>query len=307
MTGRPAIDTFHERIPMSRLHLPALLLTILALLLTTPRPAQAAQSYDNCTGFITTLPTIISTQGTWCLKQDLATSISSGNAITINTNNVTIDCNDFKLDDSAAGTATTAYGIYELNRNNAAVRHCNIRGFYAGVYFDGVNGGGHSVEDNLLDRNTILGIEVYGDGSVIQRNRVVDTGGTTFSPTITTANGIDSVGTVDLIDNLISGATATSGHNGSAYGMYIYGNVAGRIVGNRIRGLKKDGSGIDYGIVLNSGTHVAVRDNELVGDASTGSLGIQCAAAAVDIRGNMLSGFAIGNSGCVDNGNDIVP
>src|SRR6185369_2787721 len=95
---------------MSRLNVCALLLVMLGLLLGTPRAASAAESYDNCTGFITTLPAVITTQGTWCLKQDLATAITSGNAITINTGNVTIDCNDFKLGGMSAGLATQAIG-----------------------------------------------------------------------------------------------------------------------------------------------------------------------------------------------------
>src|SRR4249920_3466180 len=95
------------------------LLTLGALLLGCAGSAHAAQSYDNCTGFITSLPAVITTQGTWCLKQDLATTVTSGSAITINTNNVTIDCNDFKLGGLGAGLATLANGIYSLNRVNA--------------------------------------------------------------------------------------------------------------------------------------------------------------------------------------------
>src|SRR4029079_7326065 len=112
--------------------------------LITP-DALAAQSYDNCTGYITVLPAIISTQGTWCLKQDLATAITSGAAITINTNNVTIDCNNFKLGGLAAGLGTNAYGVFANNRFNATVRHCNVRGFYVGVFLAGASGGGHAV------------------------------------------------------------------------------------------------------------------------------------------------------------------
>ena len=70
-----------------------------------PHVAQAAESYDSCKGFITSLPVSISTPGTWCLKQDLATSLASGNAVTILANDVTLDCNGFKIDGTAAGAA----------------------------------------------------------------------------------------------------------------------------------------------------------------------------------------------------------
>ena len=79
------------------------------------KPASAAESYDNCAGFITSLPAVISSQGTWCMKQDLATAVTSGFVITVATNNVTIDCNNFKLGGLAAGAGTQASGIFANN------------------------------------------------------------------------------------------------------------------------------------------------------------------------------------------------
>ena len=66
----------------------------------------------------------------WCLRHDLSTSIVSGQAIDIQANNVAIDCNDFKIGGLAAGNGSMAVGIHALTRQNATVRHCNIRGFY---------------------------------------------------------------------------------------------------------------------------------------------------------------------------------
>src|SRR5690349_10351056 len=114
-----------------------------------PSPAHAAQSYDNCTGFIDSVPATVSTPGTWCLRHDANTAITSGTAITIATNNVTIDCNDFKLGGLAAGAGTATNGLYANTRFNVTVRHCNVRGFKYGIYF--TNGGGHLIEDNSLD------------------------------------------------------------------------------------------------------------------------------------------------------------
>src|SRR4249919_1254017 len=143
-------------------------LLLLALCLLAPRAAHAAESYDNCTGFITSVPTVISSQGTWCLKQDLATAMTTGVAITIATNNVTIDCNDFKLGGLAAGLGTTAYGIFSSNHLNTTVRRCNIRGFYVGLDLGGVSSGGNVAEDNRLDGNVNIGIWMEGDGSVVR-------------------------------------------------------------------------------------------------------------------------------------------
>src|SRR5688500_991377 len=103
----------------------ALLLGAWALL---PGAARAAESYDNCTGFIDTVPTTISTQGVWCLRQNLSTAAIFGAAITIAANNVTVDCNDFKLGGLAAGNQSIAVGIRASGQQNLNVRHCGIRG-----------------------------------------------------------------------------------------------------------------------------------------------------------------------------------
>src|SRR5881227_2066237 len=100
-------------------------------------PAAAAESYDGCFGFIDALPATITTQGIWCLRQNLDTSATSGNMIDIQTNNVTIDCNGFRLRGSGGGASTTAVGIYATGRLNLAIRHCTIRGFLAGIELTG--------------------------------------------------------------------------------------------------------------------------------------------------------------------------
>ena len=64
---------------------------------------RAAESYDGCAGFISSLPVTITTQGVWCLDRDLSTSNSAGPAVTIATNNVTVDCNGFKIGGLGAG------------------------------------------------------------------------------------------------------------------------------------------------------------------------------------------------------------
>src|SRR5690606_2774500 len=66
-------------------------LLLLGGLLAVPSPARAAETYNTCAGFIDSAPATISKQGVWCLRKNLSTNISSGNAITIATNNVTID------------------------------------------------------------------------------------------------------------------------------------------------------------------------------------------------------------------------
>jgi len=289
---------------MSRYFLSTLLLLVLLLMLGSPR-AQA-ETYNTCTGFITSVPTIVSTQGTWCLKQDLATAITSGAAITINTNNVTIDCNNFKLGGLAAGIGTSADGIDATDRANVTVRHCNIRGFFYGLKFIGSNSAGHAVEDNRFDSNTYVGLFVQGDGSVVQRNRVFNSGQTTIHAN---AYGIASADSVDIFDNTVSDVIGTVGGDGYVVGIQTQNNPSGRILRNGVRGVLRDGIGQALGIDnFGASDRITVAENDVVGDTSSGSIGIRCVNSNGRAKDNVVNGFPTGINACGDaGGNDVTP
>jgi len=289
---------------MTRFKSSACTLVLIALSTSVPRPAHAGQSYDNCTGVISSLPAVISTQGTWCLKQDLATSMSSGSAITIGTNNVTIDCNDFKLDGSGAGSGTSASGISAIGRFNATLRRCDIRGFFRGVYLSGSGSGGHLVENNVFDGNTFVGLWVEGDGSLLQRNRVFNSGPSTG---IANAYGIAAYNAVDIRHNSVSGVTARPGGNGFVIGILTVSNPRGRITDNGVRGLQPDGTGGTSGIQNSASNRIAVLNNDLIGNGAVGGVGISCGIGNSSTKDNIIAGFVTGLSVCADNGNDITP
>jgi parallel beta-helix repeat protein len=290
---------------MTRFDLHAFMLLLLALL-SAPTGVRAAESYDNCKGFITSVPVVITTQGTWCLKTDLSTAINTGVAITIATNNVTLDCNDFKLGGLAAGIGTQTIGIYAQNSLNTTVRHCNVRGFIRGLYFQGSSSGGNVVENNRFDSNTYIGIIVEGNGTVVRRNRVFNTGGSTLA---SSAYGVITNYDVDVVDNTVSGVAATVGFNGGAVGINAIANSSGRIIGNGVRGLHKDGGGLAEGIYNTSSDRVTLRDNDVVGDASASSVaGLTCTSSNGRAKGNSISGFVTGLVGCNDSGgNAVIP
>ena len=196
-------------------------------------PAAAAESYDGCFGFIDALPATITTQGTWRLRQNLDTSATTGNMIDIQTNNVTIDCNGFRIRGSGGGASTTATGIFAYGRLNITIRHCTIRGFSLGIQVTG--GSGVIVEDNLLDQSRFVGINTGGAGSIVRRNIVTSSGG---APASGAAYGIYADG--DVIDNVVDGvAGVDSVVNFWAYGIYSPAdtdfNFGIVIQGNRIR------------------------------------------------------------------------
>jgi len=133
-----------------------------------------------CNQFITTLPYTITVQGHYCFDRNLATAITAGNAITINVDFVVIDLNNFKLGGGSAGLGTNATGIGSVSHRNITIRNGNIRGFKKGISLTG-SGGGHLVENNVLDGNTWYGAEVFGDTVVVRNNIVTNTGGSTVN------------------------------------------------------------------------------------------------------------------------------
>ena len=82
---------------------------------------------------LSTFPATISSPGVYCLESDPSLSISTGAAITINANNVTLDLNSHRLGALAAGTATQAIGIYALNHTNITIKNGIVRGFAVGI------------------------------------------------------------------------------------------------------------------------------------------------------------------------------
>jgi hypothetical protein len=218
----------------------------------------------NCTP-IGPLPATITTPGTHCLTQNLATSMTSGAAITINAHNVTLDMNGWRLNGQGGGTDTGAAGIFS-SRHRVTVKNGIIQGFQIGVH---LSGRGVLVEDLLLERNRLAGIYVEGESAVVRRNRVLNTGGWTQVA------------------------------NTSAYGILNDGERA-LIDGNTISGLEGVGTGVEYGIRLDHSDFVTVRDNVLndeekpVGGGSSWAIDVGSGAFDTVVVSNTATHFNAG-------------
>lgn len=281
---------------MRQLALPILLVAIAA-----GSPARAAESLDTCSGYIDAIPVIITTPGVWCMRADLSTAITAGNAIAVNANNVTIDCNNFRLGGLGAGPASSAYGVFS-GRLNTTVRNCNVRGFFVGIR--ATSDGGNLVESNRLDGNLASSILVVGDGSTIRGNLVFDTGGSSLFPDI--AIGIEAYGAMDIIDNTV---TNVSGGAAAAqnYGVLLSGGAASVVRNNRIRGVVKGDGGYAAGIYSESNGSVFVRDNDVQGTGGTNTVGIVCTDNESTAGGNFIAKFQTAVTGCVDAANTVNP
>ena len=275
---------------------------LLAGLAPATRPAQA-ETYQTCAGFIDSLPATLTTQGVWCLRKDLGTAMASGAAITIAANNVTIDCNDFKLGGLAAGAATQTRGIQAAAWNNATVRNCNIRGFLYGASLYG--GSGHAVLDSRFDGNTLIGIYIGGDGAVVRGNRILETGGTTLTYYTNTHGLSYATGmTGTIVDNVVQGVHGIS-TGGQARGISVS-LSAGEVARNSVSDLQPTGGSLAYGIHASAAnSRLMIRDNLVSMPASTPIPGYGVVCYGAIARNNTVSGMVSSYYSCTDAGGNF--
>ena len=265
----------------------ALTFAALAAALSLPATTRAAESFDACTATITSLPVVIASGGRYCLVADVATPMASGNAINIDSNNVTIDCNGFKIGNLAAGAGTDTTGIL-VDRLNTTVVGCHFRGFEAPIV--GVGAHGARIEDNLFEGGHYYGLYMAGDGTSIRGNRFVDIGG---------ANGGEAIrvaGRGEIRGNTIDGVAPQAGNTAGIVG---YGDFL--VIDNTIRGLVAHIAGNESGIAFSGeDSHVFIEHNHLQAETDVGS-GVLCPGASI-FRDNSVIGFEAPWTGCTDHG-----
>jgi hypothetical protein len=124
-------------------------------ILTTFLTLFSVSGYSQTT--ITSVPYTITAPGTYVFANNLTYSLATGDAITVNVSNVTIDLNGYYLYCSASGSAN---GIYFNNKANIRVKNGEVVGFGAGIFAD------HSVPAPTLNVNfgqLIEGVRFYNN------------------------------------------------------------------------------------------------------------------------------------------------
>jgi subtilisin family serine protease len=245
---------------------------------------------------IVSLPYTITMQGSYCLTRNLSTSVSSGSAITINSDFVVLDLKGFKIGGGAAGPGTMANGVYALNRKNITVKNGNIRGFLRGIFLEDDSGSyavsqGHVIRSVRLDENTWSGMEVQGRGNMIRDNQVASTGGSTV---FGNAFGIQTFGAGARILN--NDVTDTNASTGSAFAIRTTSDVGAVIERNRIaNSVPSDSTG-----VWAHGLQALVVGNRISGTAS----GIVMQDNSAKYRDNLTAGVTTPYTGGTDAGNN---
>lgn len=244
-------------------------LTTLTVLASAILAGAARAETTDCTEIVS-LPATLSLPGIYCFKQDLATSQTSGTAITVAANSVTIDMNGWKLGGLGAGPGTNAYGIEVDNRKNFTLRNGTIRGFFYAVDIDDAGGStGHIVEDMLLDANVYVGLRVEGSNYQIRRNAITNTVASTNHAVGIAASGKGAV----IADNLISTLSGIFAFGSSPRGLSINGLSQSTVERNTVANVTSatTGQGI---IVSGSSSNVVLQGNKILELGSTAMVGI---------------------------------
>ncbi len=132
----------------------------------------------NC-ALISSLPTTITASGDYCLASTMQVSLSSGAAITIAANEVTIDFNENAIVNAPSAYTAAAVGVLAEGRGNVTLKNGTLRGFRTGIRVT-TSAAGLSVipviENMRIDRSYSVGIELSALGPVVRNCQVINTG-----------------------------------------------------------------------------------------------------------------------------------
>jgi hypothetical protein len=158
-----------------------------------------------CNRFIRAVPFTIRIPGHYCFGANVRTSITTGNAIQIDADDVVLDLNGFILDGTASGTGTNANGIFTYDRRHVTVRNGTVRGFFDGLQLGagGARAAAITVERMRVDRNMVgIAVRGLGGGHAVRDNVVTNSGGSTV-PGETNGVGISVYGGADIVNNVV--------------------------------------------------------------------------------------------------------
>lgn len=163
---------------------------------------------------ITKVPYVITKPGQYLIKKDLVFTASTGNAITINANDVTLDFGGHFISSSAPKDATNSnvgVGVtFPSTAQDITIRHGVLRNFNHGILLDSNSSPGRVlIEDMGISNSGIGGIRVYGRSTEIRHCQILDTG---YNAAVGEIFGINVTGLASawIVDNDIVGLASSA-------------------------------------------------------------------------------------------------
>jgi hypothetical protein len=267
---------------------PRHLLPAACLLLAAPLSSLAE---TNQCSVITALPATLSNPGVYCINQDLALAGSTGNAVTIMADSVTLDLNGHALRSNAtANTATT--GVTLNGHKYFTIIDGTIAGFGNGIDVQSsatARARGGLIADVKVQRSVAAGIGVDCDGCVVRNNLVTDT----IVPA--SISGFSALGiSVSGTGALVTGNRVFNTHSvptgGEAFGIYVL--ASNSIVSQNYVANDRIANPREFGFVA-SGANDIFSNNQVQGLPA----GFDFTDSSVKYRDNTQSGCTTGYNG----------
>ena len=230
------------------------------------------------------MPLTITQNGSYYLTEDVN---SSGTAITVAVDDVTIDLCGYAVVGQDSGTN---YGIYMNGRSNVEIRNGTVRDFCYGIY-ETSSGQSHRIINVRIISNTQRGIHLGGSGHLVKDCTVSENGtsatssvygiratgnGCTVTGNTVYNNGYSANGYVYGI-NVYTGSTVTCNTvcNNGYSANYVESIRAGngcRMMENTVSNNGTEASGFVYGINVGNGSTVTGNTARNNGDSAGGNV-----------------------------------
>ena len=278
-----------------------LALLLLVLLATPVLPAMA----QSCTT-INSLPATITTGGKYCLAQNFTVGITSGASITINANDVALDCQNYTIRNVSTSATATSVAITATNRNMLKITNCRIIGGYrTGIQLFQNNAVANqsyynAVEDNYIAGPLQYGILAYGSAIEVRHNKIYDIGGVDNTPVAGIRIGGTSIGghpKFQVVEGNRIAGVATQTNN--AYGILSDNSLASVFRENLSNAIYAGSASYrSYGIKIMAGEANTITDNYLMGRGAANEIGIQTAASGGWCYDNQIRVSLTNTAGC---------
>lgn len=230
---------------------------------------------------IETIPATISEPGNYCMVANATVDITSGAAITIAADHVTLDCRDFTLLNEASSSTGASRGIVAESRYNLLVRNCRVvGGFTDAIALTQPQSGPNSTFYNRIEDNYILGpyrygILAYGSAIEVRDNQIYDVGGQSSGAAIGIRVGAASTSQArfQVVErNLVAG---TTGIASNGFGIYSDASIGSIFRENTITGTYGADGFTSTGIRVASGSGLTLTNNHVLGRGRTNEIGIR--------------------------------
>ncbi|WP_459202226.1 NosD domain-containing protein [Methanococcus sp. CF] len=212
---------------------------------------------------INSTPYIITTNGTYVLTCGI--NCSSGSAITINCDNVTLDGHGYSIIGSHIYNSN---GIYANGVSNITIKNVNVTNFYRGIHLMNVTG--CKIENNSANLNMYQGICLDSSSNNDVINNTVDSNSErgiyllSSSNTSVTGNAVNlneyGITLYHSRNNSVTGNAVNSNHG---TGMMIADSSSNFIMGNAVNSNRRNGISLQGNSDYNEITNNEITNNNL--------------------------------------------